>query len=151
MSVAACARAASDTPIDAARIGEAVKTLGSDEFGGRGRGTPGEDRTVEYLVSTFKQIGLEPGGENGGWTQRVDLLHTQLGEPEELSVTVDGEEVPWTFAKDVYVSTLQPADRAAIDDAEMVFVRSEEHTSELQSLMRISYAVFCLKKKKKNE
>src|SRR3546814_5323392 len=29
--------------------------------------------------------------------------------------------------------------------------RSEEHTSELQSLMRISYAVFCLKKKKQNE
>src|SRR3546814_4907190 len=29
------------------------------------------------------------------------------------------------------------------------FSRSEEHTSELQSLMRISYAVFCLKKKKK--
>src|SRR3546814_19689135 len=30
-------------------------------------------------------------------------------------------------------------------------IRSEEHTSELQSLMRISYAVFCLKKKKKKE
>src|SRR3546814_8255758 len=30
-------------------------------------------------------------------------------------------------------------------------IRSEEHTSELQSLMRISYAVFCLKKKKKAE
>src|SRR3546814_10774355 len=30
-------------------------------------------------------------------------------------------------------------------------VRSEEHTSELQSLMRISYAVFCLKKKKTNK
>src|SRR3546814_5254753 len=29
----------------------------------------------------------------------------------------------------------------------LVFIRSEEHTSELQSLMRISYAVFCLKKK----
>src|SRR3546814_10911858 len=29
------------------------------------------------------------------------------------------------------------------------YLRSEEHTSELQSLMRISYAVFCLKKKKK--
>src|SRR3546814_9204494 len=35
--------------------------------------------------------------------------------------------------------------RAAVDD-----LRSEEHTSELQSLMRISYAVFCLKKKKNN-
>src|SRR3546814_6800407 len=33
---------------------------------------------------------------------------------------------------------------------EVVFTRSEEHTSELQSLMRISYAVFCLKKKNKN-
>src|SRR3546814_8593591 len=32
-----------------------------------------------------------------------------------------------------------------------VMVRSEEHTSELQSLMRISYAVFCLKKKKHNK
>src|SRR3546814_5734477 len=31
------------------------------------------------------------------------------------------------------------------------FSRSEEHTSELQSLMRISYAVFCLKKKKKHK
>src|SRR3546814_6083232 len=31
---------------------------------------------------------------------------------------------------------------------DVVLVRSEEHTSELQSLMRISYAVFCLKKKK---
>src|SRR3546814_7626767 len=31
-----------------------------------------------------------------------------------------------------------------------VTIRSEEHTSELQSLMRISYAVFCLKKKKKD-
>src|SRR3546814_5893338 len=30
-------------------------------------------------------------------------------------------------------------------------IRSEEHTSELQSLMRISYAVFCLKKKKTNQ
>src|SRR3546814_4963417 len=33
----------------------------------------------------------------------------------------------------------------AVDDG--VGIRSEEHTSELQSLMRISYAVFCLKKK----
>src|SRR3546814_5583303 len=32
-----------------------------------------------------------------------------------------------------------------------VVVRSEEHTSELQSLMRISYAVFCLKKKSKKQ
>src|SRR3546814_7096945 len=36
-----------------------------------------------------------------------------------------------------------------VDGVRHVSNRSEEHTSELQSLMRISYAVFCLKKKKK--
>src|SRR3546814_2295445 len=35
--------------------------------------------------------------------------------------------------------------------ASFTWTRSEEHTSELQSLMRISYAVFCLKKKKKKK
>src|SRR3546814_4666442 len=46
------------------------------------------------------------------------------------------------------LSAHQPFERfpAIIKDA----VRSEEHTSELQSLMRISYAVFCLKKKTNN-
>src|SRR3546814_10766877 len=38
-----------------------------------------------------------------------------------------------------------------IADASVMPSRSEEHTSELQSLMRISYAVFCLKKKKKKQ
>src|SRR3546814_7246699 len=42
--------------------------------------------------------------------------------------------------------------RTAHNDARgwLITPRSEEHTSELQSLMRISYAVFCLKKKKKH-
>src|SRR3546814_5200193 len=41
------------------------------------------------------------------------------------------------------------AGRGASVTMELLPTRSEEHTSELQSLMRISYAVFCLKKKKK--
>src|SRR3546814_1049008 len=40
------------------------------------------------------------------------------------------------------------AARAIVDASPAPTARSEEHTSELQSLMRISYAVFCLKKKK---
>src|SRR3546814_8497101 len=40
--------------------------------------------------------------------------------------------------------------RAALELARPQQVRSEEHTSELQTLMRNSYAVFCLKKKKTN-
>src|SRR3546814_1064646 len=43
------------------------------------------------------------------------------------------------------------AETAAAGGAAMLPLRSEEHTSELQSLMRISYAVFCLKKKKNKQ
>src|SRR3546814_8497950 len=46
------------------------------------------------------------------------------------------------FGLSVRVQPLPPRERVVI-----VVIRSEEHTSELQSLMRISYAVFCLKKK----
>src|SRR3546814_10895840 len=47
-----------------------------------------------------------------------------------------------------------PRDRPCVDPGPPGLFghqRSEEHTSELQSLMRISYAVFCLKKKKQNK
>src|SRR3546814_8646721 len=44
-----------------------------------------------------------------------------------------------------------PRVRAVMDALIQLFQRSEEHTSELQSLMRISYAVFCLKKNKNNK
>src|SRR3546814_7482646 len=43
----------------------------------------------------------------------------------------------------------RPGCMIAATAAARMMLRSEEHTSELQSLMRISYAVFCLKKKKK--
>src|SRR3546814_3436595 len=49
----------------------------------------------------------------------------------------------WTPAEACSEAAAAAFDRCAVS-------RSEEHTSELQSLMRISYAVFCLKKKKKN-
>src|SRR3546814_9293426 len=52
-------------------------------------------------------------------------------------------------ASKAYVSTLMRALSIELAGTGESVGRSEEHTSELQSLMRISYAVFCLKKKKK--
>src|SRR3546814_1979337 len=43
--------------------------------------------------------------------------------------------------------SVRPVSTPSADDRPAFCARSEEHTSELQSLMRISYAVFCLKKK----
>src|SRR3546814_7908606 len=66
--------------------------------------------------------------------------------------------LPTPSVREVAIPPASDARAANVDDIELVFrpdpyigdgrYRSEEHTSELQSLMRISYAVFCLKKKK---
>src|SRR3546814_2690759 len=45
------------------------------------------------------------------------------------------------------LTPMMAAERSGQTDIVVILRRSEEHTSELQSLMRISYAVFCLKKK----
>src|SRR3546814_5557568 len=66
------------------------------------------------------------------------------GGPQMVEVSRDGRRI--YFTNSLYGSW----DRQFYPDGIkgwMVKLRSEEHTSELQSLMRISYAVFCLKKK----
>src|SRR3546814_6073612 len=54
-------------------------------------------------------------------------------------------------AEDLTQDTFIRVFRSLSDYQPGTFERSEEHTSELQSLMRISYAVFCLKNKKKHQ
>src|SRR3546814_7179559 len=64
----------------------------------------------------------------------------------------------FTDSTDIYFARQQVAERLRVAEESLpdgavptmgpIATRSEEHTSELQSLMRISYAVFCLKKKK---
>src|SRR3546814_6116485 len=63
--------------------------------------------------------------------------------PEQRAGFVEGQ------AHDGAVAALDGADEARGAALDRIAARSEEHTSELQSLMRISYAVFCLKKKNK--
>src|SRR3546814_9277936 len=70
----------------------------------------------------------------------------QIGETRRRQLGTRGEGEVGTRRRRELVPR---ADRAAIVAA--VDARSEEHTSELQSLMRISYAVFCLKKKKETK
>src|SRR3546814_2372972 len=70
----------------------------------------------------------------GVWGGHVERRNFKTGPPPTPPASGRGEEgyIPNSFASDF--SSMKN--------------RSEEHTSELQSLMRISYAVFCLKKKK---
>src|SRR3546814_20080829 len=57
--------------------------------------------------------------------------------------------LPWCAEQNLGNSSFQIFSAASRARMGAISARSEEHTSELQSLMRTSYAVFCLKKKKK--
>ena len=72
--------------ISAERMSEITRVLASDEFQGRSMGGPGEEKTVAYLIEQFRAAGLEPGGENGGWTQTVPMIRTKLQAPMSVSV-----------------------------------------------------------------
>src|SRR3546814_8477994 len=63
----------------------------------------------------------------------------------EIRYTYNVRHINDAFREEHFLSR---ADWAELEQTLARYQRSEEHTSELQSLMRISYAVFCLKKKK---
>jgi Zn-dependent M28 family amino/carboxypeptidase len=109
-------------PIDPQRLSQTVKELAADEFEGRAPGTPGETKTIEWLTSRFRQLGLEPGGERGSWTQTVPLVRTQIGSPAKLSIAVAGRERTLTQSNDIYVSTVRKVNRVSIEAAPVVFV-----------------------------
>ena len=109
-------------PIDPARMSATVKTIASDPFEGRAPGTPGETKTVAYLIDRFKALGLQPGGPNNAWTQPVPLIHDVAGTPTKLAVTVGGATIPWTAGADISPQTTRAVDRVTIENAPLVFV-----------------------------
>jgi len=108
--------------ISAANLTETVRTLASDQFQGRAPGTVGEERTIGYLIGRLEALGLEPAGTGGGWTQPVPLLRTRLGTPTTLQFARNGTAQPLSLGTDIYLSTLQPVDTAAVAAAPLVFV-----------------------------
>ena len=123
-ALSASAALAADTAvtIDPERLSQTVKILASDEFEGRGPATPGETKTIEWLTKSFRDLGLEPAGERGSWTQAVPLVRTQIGSPATMSIAIQGKDRPLTQSKDIYVSTVRNVDRVSIKVAPLVFV-----------------------------
>lgn len=109
-------------PIDPARLSSTVRTLASDEFEGRAPGTAGETKTIAWLTKTFKELGLEPGGENGSWTQAVPLVRTQIESPASLAFSIKGGQRSLTQSKDIYVTTVRNTERVRLGQLPLVFV-----------------------------
>src|SRR3546814_1741428 len=99
------------------------------------------DLPIEVLRNNRFQIVEKPGIVDRGGPHERRLL-----------VTLVVEHLPDILARDVLEAGGAMVFEFVSDCVRLRGVgRSEEHTSELQSLMRISYAVFCLKKKKETK
>src|SRR3546814_9630466 len=106
-----------------------------------------------------RSVVIDPGSAEGrAWLRNriggADMLITRDGE-ELAAFGLDGDELLASHPRlillemPVYLPGHVPW-AGGVESAALLGARSEEHTSELQSLMRISYAVFCLKKKNYN-
>jgi len=61
-------------PIRPAALMDHIKVLSSDAFEGRGVGSAGEAKTVDYLTTQFKAMGLKPGNPDGSYIQKVPMV-----------------------------------------------------------------------------
>src|SRR3546814_1157872 len=88
-----------------------------------------------------------------GWPLRITELLDRGGKlppPSSGAVTVMLDEKGEQLSSMEFARKLEAWRDQGVRECRFL-IRSEEHTSELQSLMRISYAVFCLKKKKNDK
>ncbi|EAW41442.1 peptidase [marine gamma proteobacterium HTCC2080] len=88
--------------ISADNLSNIVKIMASDEFEGRAPGTPGEDKTVAYLIAQLQKIGLEPGGAKGSWTQAVPMMRSEVKSP--LKMTFSSPETVLSLDQGISVS-----------------------------------------------
>ena len=121
------ATASSDAAVDPARLSAHVKTLASDAFEGRGPATPGEQKTVAYLIEQMKAAGLQPGGDlkNGtrAWTQDVPLAQFNIDGPIDVGVSAAGQRRALAQGKDLAVrAAATNIDSVHVKDAPLVFL-----------------------------
>jgi Zn-dependent M28 family amino/carboxypeptidase len=122
--------AASAAPdgISGPRMLQDIQTLASDAFEGRGPATPGETRTVDYLVAQMKAAGLAPAGDpllGGGraWTQDVPLVRFTFDGAPKVSARLGSETKTWIQTEEIAIRP--PATgitRLSFADAPVVFV-----------------------------
>jgi hypothetical protein len=103
------ALAQTNAPIREENIRAELGFLASDAMQGRGSGTIYERIAAEYVGSQFRQFGLEPGGDDKGYVQRVPLEAAKFIEPPVLSVTSGADPQKWQQGRDFLVSFLTSA------------------------------------------
>src|SRR4051794_27820046 len=107
--------------IKPAQVLEHIKVLASDEFEGRGPGTPGEEKTVAYLTGQFRKMGLKPGNPDGTFVQAVPLVGFQAKQVQG-SFQVGARPIVLSFPNDFVAVSRRMAEEVKVGDSDVVFV-----------------------------
>ena len=109
------------TDIDEAVFREHVRVLASDDFEGRKPGTPGEEKTLAYLVEQFRKLGLKPGnGES--YLQSVPMTEILTGTDASLSFSGQKGSLTLAYGKDMIIWSKRGLPQAELRRSELVFV-----------------------------
>ncbi|MBI2496691.1 MAG: M28 family peptidase [Opitutae bacterium] len=121
LAAATLVSAADPTPaVSAPRILARTKVLASDEFEGRAPGTPGEEKTVAYLIDEFRKIGLAPGNPDGTYLQNVPLVG--ITSTPTLSFVHDGVTIPMENINEFVGPSSRLVPHVEAKDTDVVFV-----------------------------
>ena len=112
--------AAPQPAISASSLLARTKVLSSDEFEGRGPGTPGENKTVKYLEAEFRQLGLKPGNPNGTYIQDAPLVG--ITSKPTLAFSVGGKPMPLVNINDFVGFSSRVTPHVESKDTDVVFV-----------------------------
>lgn len=136
IAMAACSSAGDSVPIDtqapvpaealavldSATIMKHIRVLSDDSLMGRQPGTAGEDKTVEYLISQFKTMGLAPGNPDGTYVQQVPLVGITVTNSPTLTFAKDGQTRSLKWRDDYVAWTKHVTTQVALDKSDLVFV-----------------------------
>ncbi|MEZ5366133.1 MAG: M28 family peptidase [Bryobacterales bacterium] len=121
VAVVACTAPEAPPTIDPTRIAADVEHLASDELGGRGPGTPDEDKTIAYIEEQFRKAGAVPAGDNGTYFQTVPLVGVEPLPSTKISWSSGDATHPLAWLDEVVALSHTQKPEATLD-AEAVFV-----------------------------
>jgi len=108
--------------IDTNTIRAHIAYLADDKLKGRLPGTEGYQMAVDYVIDQYKKIGLAPGGDNGGYTQKVLIRKSIVENSSAVAVLRDksGNTDSLMFLKD-FVPAPHPLNQKTSADGQLVF------------------------------
>ena len=115
------ATASAPVDISVETLKTVTQRLSSDEFEGREPGTPGEAKTLAYLVEQFQAAGLKPGN-NGSWFQDVPLVELEAKNVSPLTFTGGAQPLSFAYGPQMVVGTNRVTPRIDVRNSDVVFV-----------------------------